>query len=224
MAITAQEAAARERVIKHMNADHQDSLRRYLEHFKGASSFSVRNARMTDININCMQFEYAGKHGTITFDPPLKSLREARERLVQLDKDALQALGRSDIQITKFIPCYTNAFHLINWTTCFLTYLVYCRPANFKPGSLLFDNVLYKYPGFVKFSLAIQPYQFPIMVGIHLFESVLMARKLARHGVLVSSLLWWAWVGTCFVEGFTSFNRLDEHIAEKQAAKDAKKH
>jgi hypothetical protein len=48
---------------------------------------------MTDIDLNGIKISYGGKSTLIPFDPPLKSLREARERLVQMDKDALSALG-----------------------------------------------------------------------------------------------------------------------------------
>lgn len=179
---------------------------------------------MIDININNVKVRYGGKTAVLPFDPPMKALREARERLVQMDKDSLQKLGRSDITITKFVPCYVNPFHLFNFTQCFLTYAAFCRVANFTPGSLLFDNLLYRLPRFAKFCVTIQPYLFAIMVSIHAFESVLMIRKLAKHGLTPFESIWWFWVGTCFVEGVTSFWRLDGFVAEKTREKEAKKH
>lgn len=179
---------------------------------------------MTDINLTHIKISYGGKQAVIPFDPPMKSLREARERLVQMDKDSLQALGRSDITITKFIPPYVHLGHLANFTQCFLTYTFFGRPSNFKAGSLLYDNLLFRLPRFANFCLTIQPYLFGIMISIHTFESVLMIRKLAKHGLTPFELIWWYWVGTCFVEGITSFKRLDGLIAEKTREKEAKKH
>jgi hypothetical protein len=179
---------------------------------------------MTDVNLNAMQFQYAGKQATIPFDPPLKSLREARERLVQIDKDSTQSLGRSDIRITQFIPCYVKLGHLLNFSQCMLTYLLLPRAANFKPGSLLFDNLLYRFPAFANFVLAVRLYIVVVMVGIHVFESGLMIKKLRKHGVTPFERVWWMWVGTSFVEGITSFWRFDGLVAEKRKEKEAKKH
>src|SRR5262245_45644179 len=106
---------------------------------------------MTDVTLNDMKFDCRGEQLVIPFDPPMKSLREARERLVQLDKDTLQILGRSDITITKYIPPYARAFHLFNFSQCLAVYIVFSRTAHFKPGSLLYDNVLFYFPRFVNF-------------------------------------------------------------------------
>lgn len=179
---------------------------------------------MTDIDLNHIKFKCGGQESVITFDPPMKAMREARERLVQLDKDALHVLGRSDITITKFVPAYVKLGHLWNFTQCLLCYLLLPRPANFKPGSLLYETLLYPIPAFAEFVARTAWLVLTIMVPIHLFESGLMARKLARHGCTFLDTVWWKWVGTCFVEGITSFWRLDELINEKQKEKDARKH
>jgi hypothetical protein len=150
--------------------------------------------------------------------------REARERLVQLDKDALQVLGRSDITITKFVPPYVKIPHLLNFVQCFLCYVLLPRKENFRPGSLLYETVLYQIPAFAEFVARICWIVLVVMIPIHLVEATLMARKLARHGSTFLDTVWWQWVGTSFVEGFPSFWRLNEVIAEKQQEKDAKKH
>ncbi|KAF2005313.1 integral membrane protein-like protein [Amniculicola lignicola CBS 123094] len=220
----AQEAAAKERIIKHMNADHQDSVRRYFEHAQGVSAIRARNARMTDISLTEMKFSTGSTETSMAFDPPMKSLREARERLVQLDKDTLVSLSRSDIAVTKYIPPYVHPAHLFNFSSCLLTYIVYSRPAHFRPGSLFFDNLFYKFPGFANFSLTIQPWLMTIMLAIHIYESSLMIRKLGKHGLTAYDGVWWGWLASCFVEGVTSFKRLDGLIAEKKKEKEAKKH
>ncbi|CBX93405.1 hypothetical protein IAQ61_009098 [Plenodomus lingam] len=219
-----QETAAKQRIIKHMNADHHDSIRRYVEAYASTSMLQSRDAQMTDIDLNHIKFKCGGQESVITFDPPMKAMREARERLVQLDKDALHVLGRSDITITKFVPAYVKLGHLWNFTQCLLCYLLLPRPANFKPGSLLYETLLYPIPAFAEFVARTAWLVLTIMVPIHLFESGLMARKLARHGCTFLDTVWWKWVGTCFVEGITSFWRLDELINEKQKEKDARKH
>ncbi|KAH7116733.1 integral membrane protein-like protein [Dendryphion nanum] len=221
----AQEAAARERIIKHMNADHQDSIQRYLEVTEKPWFYELPSARMTDISLSQMKFTYGnGKNAVIPFDPPLKSLREARERVVQLDKDALQSLNRSSIPIKTFIPPTAHPVHLFNFTQCFITYVVFSRAGNLEPGSLLYDNLLFRLPAFAALCLSIRPYLISIMVLIHAFETVLMMRKLNRHGLRPLDKNWWLWVGTCFVEGITSFRRLDGWINERRKEKESKKH
>lgn len=184
----------------------------------------MRDAQITDINLNEMKISYHGKQAVIAFDPPMKSFSEARERLVQMDQDALKALGRSDIPITKFIPCYTNIYHLLNFSICITTLVVFSSASNFKPGSLLFNNLFFRFPGFANFCLNIQPYLFGIMLCIHTVESTLMVNKLTNHGLTPADTLWWQWAGTCFVEGFTSFRRLNGLIKERKEEKEAKKH
>lgn len=179
---------------------------------------------MTDIDLHQMKFSCGGQTSTITFDPPMKSLREARERLVQMDKDTLEILGRSDITVTHYVPPYVHPGHLFNFTQCMLVYLLLPRGANFRPGSLLYDNLLFMLPSFAGFVLQVRWVVLPIMLAIHIAEMFVMARKVSRHGLSSADTTWWMWVGSSFVEGITAFWRLDGLIAEKQRAKDAKKH
>ncbi|CAO2651047.1 Nn.00g093440.m01.CDS01 [Neocucurbitaria sp. VM-36] len=220
----AQEAAAKQRIIKHMNADHHDSIRRYVEAYASRSMFQSRNAQMTDIDLSQMKFSCGGQQAVITFDPPMKSLREARERLVQMDRESLEALGRSDISITTFIPPTAKIGHLFNFTQCLVAYMLLPRPANFRPGSLLYDSLLFRVPSFASFVAQISLVVLALMLPIHLTEAGLMVRRLRRHGCSPVDGVWWKWVGTCFVEGITAFWRLDELIEGKKKEKEAKKH
>lgn len=186
--------------------------------------FQSRSAQMVDINLNQMVFSCGGEQAVVAFDPPMKALREARERVVQLDKEALQILGRSDIPITKFVPAYAHLGHLWNFTQCVLAFVLLPRPQNWEPGSFLYDNALYLIPWFASFVAHVGWIVFAMMLPLHAVEGVMMARKLARHGCTFLDAVWWKWVGTCFVEGITSFWRLDALIEEKRLEKEAKKH
>lgn len=199
-------------------------IRRYVEHYEGVPFWQTRDARLTDINLNEMKINYSGTVARIPFEPPMNSMREARERLVCMDNKARKALGRSDILVTKYIPPTANPGHLFNFTQCIITYMIFCRAAHLQPGSLLYDNLLYMVPGFARFCQMIQPYLFTMMVGIHIVESFFMAKKLARHGVTPFEGIWWSWTGSCFVEGVTSFWRLDGLINKLTHDKEAKSH
>lgn len=236
--------AAKQRIIKHMNADHHDSvrntlttlvvtadliaiskIRRYVEAYASVSMFHSRDAQMTDITLNEMTFKCGnGQHPKITFDPPMKSLREARERLVQLDQDALKVLGRNDIPVTTYVPPYVKLGHLWNFTQCLVAFTLLPRSANFEPGSLLYETLLFRVPAFASFVASIGFLVFAFMVPIHLIEAVIMSHKLAKHGTTFLDAVWWQWMGSCFVEGITSFWRLNELIEEKTREKKSKTH
>lgn len=172
-----------------------------------------------------MKFAYgSGQTTTIPFEPPLKSLREARERLVQLDKDSLEKLNRDSTPITTFIPAYVNPGHLFNFAQCLLGYAILSRSSNFQPGSLHYDLWLYRVPDFAVLFGKARPYILFLMLAIHITESMLMVRKLGRHGLKPSERIWWLWVGTCFIEGVTSFWRLDGWIEARRKEKESKKH
>ncbi|KAF2017400.1 hypothetical protein BU24DRAFT_149787 [Aaosphaeria arxii CBS 175.79] len=228
MSTDSKDAAARDRIIKHMNADHHDSVQRYIEVTNTTFFWQLRDAKMTDIDVDGMKFSYSGgsKTATVTFDPPLKSLSEARERLVALDKETMKKLSRSDVTMTTFIPPYVKIGHLINWLVCFSTYALLSTASFLRPGGLPYDLFLHKYPEFTAFLLSARGWIFWIMVAIHGFEAGAMGTRLEQHGVQPDQGIWWAWVATCFVEGITSTWRFNSFIDKKRKEKDAaaKKH
>jgi hypothetical protein len=188
--------------------------------------FQTRNAQMTDISLNQMKFTCNGQQYTIAFDPPMKSLREARERVVQLDKEALQVLGRSDITIDKYIPPTAHLGHLWNFSQCLFSYLFLPPSSIWQPDSLLYDTVLYRVPTFANFVTYVGWWiVFGIMIPIHTIEAGVIARRLrTKHGLTPLDWVWWAWTGSCFIEGITCKWRLDKLVEEKRKEKDAKKH
>ncbi|KAF2089892.1 integral membrane protein-like protein [Saccharata proteae CBS 121410] len=216
------DAAAKQRVISHMNADHGDSITRFLEHYCRVSSFTARRARLADMSLASMQVEAGGKQYNIPLEPSMDSWRDARERMVKMDQDALAGLGRSDITIREYrVP---KGFHAVVFTVCLLTYVLVSRRQNALPGSFIYDNVLRHVPALASFTAKVQPTVLALMVGIHLFEASVMARRLAKHNVPLLGGLWWAWTGSCFIEGFGALQRTSAIVAEEQAAKHKQQH
>jgi hypothetical protein len=180
---------------------------------------------MTDISLSEMKFSCNGQQHTIAFDPPLKSFREARERVVQLDKDALQILGRSDISIDTYIPPTVKIGHLWNFTQCLLSYILLPFPSNWQPGSVIYDSFLYRFPAFANLLASIGWYVVAVMIPIHLAEAAIMARRLRiKHGLTPLDWAWWSWTASTFVEGITAKWRLDGLVEKKKKEKGAKKH
>ncbi|KAF4542999.1 protein of unknown function DUF2470 [Lasiodiplodia theobromae] len=217
-----QEAAAKQRIVSHMNADHQDSIARYVEHYCKASSFTASKARLSDISLGSMSVDAAGRQFTIPLEPPMQSWREARERLVQMDRDCLVGLGRSDITVKQYTR--PRGAHAVVFVVCALTYVLVSRRANALPGSFIYDHVLSYSPGFAAFVAQVQPVVLALMIGIHVVEASIMARRLQRHNVAQLSGLWWQWVASCFIEGFGALQRVDALVQQARREKEKQKH
>lgn len=132
------------------------------------------------------------------------SFREARERLVQMDKDCLQALGRSDITIKEFVA--PTGPYLVGFVVVLTTFLAFSFRGNFEAGSIISAVLPTR---FARFCWTIQPFVLYPMLVIHSVESWHMARgRLRKHNVNVRDRVWWLWMGTTFIEGVGSYNRL----------------
>ncbi|KAI9696495.1 MAG: hypothetical protein M1820_008123 [Bogoriella megaspora] len=231
MAEKSRDEAARKRILDHMNADHADSLvadhlgklSRYVEHYKGLSLWSARTARATDIDLNQLTIDANGQSHQILFDLPMTSLRESRERLVEMDKASLQGLNRSEITITEYKP--PQGWHWIVFSAVTLTLMAYYKRSNFIPGSWLYENLLRSVPGFAKFSWTIQPLVFYGIIVIHSCEAFFMANGLLKkHSVPVGSSLWLKWVATTWIDGFCSFSRFKDLARQKTLEREKQKH
>lgn len=239
--------APEERIIKHMNADHQDSLRRYLEHYHALSSFSARNAHLTDISFTTLtlststitpsqpppasasgaskKYEIGSSTYHIPLDPPLKSWAEARERLVSMDKLCVEKLNRSSITLNTYI--FPRGFHLFLGILTICTLITFSSSTHLQPHkySTLFGPLPIWIPGWFSFLTVMQQPVLWFMIVVHGGESVWMARtRLRKHSVPVASGLWWKWVLGTFFEGFGNFERIDVWVEEQIAKRARQKH
>lgn len=217
MAETPQDEAAKARIIKHMNADHAESLSYYLQHFSNVYSGAAEGATITSISLSSMTLKTTeGPEYTIPFNPPLKSWAEARERTVQMDKEARKALGISSIRITEYDPPRKPA-QIILFGVLASTWAAILLQRFVVPGTWFYDVALSVYPGGPEmFKWMVQKTTIPF-VAIHCVESfVLDWTKLSKHGVARGTALWWKWIASCMVEGFACFQRINETIAKKE--------
>ncbi|CAD6583435.1 MAG: hypothetical protein ASARMPRED_001319 [Alectoria sarmentosa] len=220
----ATDAAAKQRIITHMNNEHQDSLIRYLKYYTQLSSFSARNAHLVDISFNDLTIlSSKGTYHAIPIKPAMTSWSEARTRVVAMDGDAVIGLGASNITVKKYKP--PRGWMTAVFVACALTYICFCRRTNFEPGSVFYDTLLRNVPSFAKFCRVIQPWLFWFMVVAHAAEASWMAKsRLEKHTVRMFSRVWWMWVLSCFVEGVGSSMRFDECVEEEKAKKEGMKH
>ncbi|KAG9780832.1 hypothetical protein KCU88_g3624, partial [Aureobasidium melanogenum] len=99
-------AAIKSRIITHMNADHALSLRLYLTQYSHVPLPATKTAQMQDITLDHIIITLgpsspASGRYRIPLDPPMKSLLEARERLVAMHNDCLAALDLSDVIVDR---------------------------------------------------------------------------------------------------------------------------
>lgn len=223
-AAASKDAATKQRIIQHMNKDHQDSLVRYLRHYCGVSSFSSRHAYMEDVTFADLTVATsASRRYTIPIKPPMTDWSEARPRVVAMDHEATAALNLSPITVKSYSkPTGIMLGILIAVTTAFI---VFSSRANFEPGSFLYDSILHYVPTFARFCWQVQPLVLWPAVIIHGLETIWMAySQLAKHSVPVGSQLWYIWIVSCLVEGRGTVVRFDRLVKAEEARRASAKH
>lgn len=176
---------------------------RYLESYHHLPGYQAYNGKISDVSLEYIAFECAGMNYRTPLDPPMSSFREARERLVQMDKECLEALGRSDITIKEFIA--PTGWYLVLFGIVSTTLVAFRTRANFESGSFISAVVP---QSFARFCWTIQPLIWYGMLAIHGAETWNMARgRLRKHNVNIRSRVWWLWIATTFIEGVGAYNR-----------------
>lgn len=210
-------------IIKHMNADHQDSLVLYLQAYCHVSAGDAKSARLEDISLSDLVISADGVRYSVPFDPPMKSFSDTRSRVVAMYKDSLQRLGLSEFAIKEYRA--PQGFQIVIFVTCLATYIGFVQRSNFLPGSIVYESLgLEKVPVFTQFCYDIQPLLFPAMVGIHVLESGLLAfLRLRPHRVPLFSGLWFAWMASTFIEGFGAFQRIKGMVKEEETKRENRK-
>jgi len=220
----AKDAAAKQRIITHMNTDHQDSLIRYLEHFCHVSSFSARNAKLADITFDSLKILASnGKPHTIPIKPPMTSWSEARPRVVAMDAEAVAGLNRSNITVKKFRG--PKGVMGVVFVAAAVTFVVFSKRSNFEPGALVYDTVMRHVPNFNKFCHTIQPLVLYPMIALHSWEAYNMDQtRLEKHSIPRFSKLWWKWIFMTFIGGIGLFKSFDSIVEEEEAKNANAKH
>lgn len=166
------------------------------------SSLTAYTGRITDLSLSEVTIEYSrGRTHTVALDPPMKSYREARERLVDMDKTCRDALGISDIAVRRYVAPYGWTLGL--FIQVIVTLVVFSRRSNLETG------LAHMLPeGFRSFCWQVQPLVFWGILVIHTIEVAMFARsRLAKHGVNPRSILYWQWLSDAFISGFGAFHR-----------------
>lgn len=199
---------------------------RYLEFYCNVPSFLARKAHLTSMSLSAMHISTSPTSNyLVPLDPPLTDYSQARERVVEMDRAAVQGLGRSDITIKEYTT--PSTLGLVNISLVALTFLLMHRRANLEPQSpaSLLKPLATHFPGFLAFLHRIQPYMFAPVLTIHIAEMLwLDLTRLSKHSVPRLSATWYKWMLGHFFEGFTSFQRFDALVFAERAKKEKRAH
>lgn len=199
----------KQRIISHVDADHQESLSRFLEYYCRVPSSQAATAHLEDITFSGLILT-SGDSGRnfIPLDPPLQEWSEIRQRMVQMVDESLKGLDKSEITVKTYRG--PRGFHAVIFVVVLVTILAFWRRKNFLPGSILYEQILHYVPGFARFCYRMQPLVFWFVTVMHTLETTIMVRtRLRRHGVVMFTKLWWKWTISTAIEGFGAFQRID---------------
>ncbi|KIW37659.1 uncharacterized protein PV06_10299 [Exophiala oligosperma] len=222
-------AAMKDRIMTHMNADHALSLRLYLMRYSHVPMGGTTTAEMLDISQDHMILRSGYGRHVVDMVPPMKSLTDARERLVEMHNSCLEELGLSDVVVDRYTPP-NRAWQIGLSALCVLIFTTFpfrqsLLDQNTLPGRIW--SLGGAAPWLARLSFGLQPLVLTVMVVVHLGEAAWMANtRLKKHWIEVGSWVWWFWVLDCAVEGFGSWTRFDEMVADVEGKKNTnnKKH
>ena len=178
---------------------------------------AAQGGKISDVTLDNMTLSCHGRDYRIPFEPAMTSYREARERVVELDKECRKALGHSDVTVKQYIPP-NSLVYILEFAVISTTFLAFSQRWWFESGG----PVDYISPSFARFCWVIQPWLISGLFLIHGAEAVYFASNhLLRHSVSPRSTVFWLWVGSGFIEGVFAFRRFDEHV---QAQRSLQKH
>ncbi|KAJ5206781.1 hypothetical protein N7491_002589 [Penicillium cf. griseofulvum] len=205
--------SSKEFIVKHMNADHQDSLILFLQAYCGITSTQAKNAQLEEISTSNLIITANRTRYSVPIEPEMKNYSEARGRMVAMHKDSLKRLGRSEFTLTEYRA--PRGIHAVIFGLCLLLYITCFLRSNLQPGSALYEYLgLQRIPWLPRFVYVIQPY----IVAIHVIETTALAVTMLKPlNVPVLSGLWCKWMASCSVEGYGSFARIKEIVKEQKA-------
>lgn len=218
--LESRQAAMKNRIITHLNADHAFSLQIYLRHFCGVPEKQASNAKLTDITNDHMIIESRAGRNLVPFEPPMKSFMEARERTVALHNQALKGLGLSDIKITNFaLP--NKIWQIVTCISVIMCLITFPFRSSLHPSSGSFVSQIWSFgglvPGISKLAYTLSPFLLPFILIVHTIEAENFTRtRLRKHQMPFGSIPWVLWTIHAFIGGIACFARFDDLVQERE--------
>jgi len=224
------DAAVQQRIIRHMNADHQNALSAFAQYYAKVSSSNATGAYMTNINLssltlsvpllhqpdNPMDQKSTTKHEaqsvTIILDPPMKSYRDARERMASMAKEACAACGVSEYVINKYsAPRFIN---IVIGCAFLFGLFAFSSSEHFARGHWIRKYGLLNIAVFADFLKKYNKQVGLFVVSVHLTEVAIFWRTRIWKYHMKSGKARALWSVDCFLEGFGAFKRFDEMVVK----------
>ncbi|KAI0020441.1 hypothetical protein F4780DRAFT_372612 [Xylariomycetidae sp. FL0641] len=211
------------RLMAHMNKEHTAELSQYLRAFNGLSSSAARDAKLTDLSLDTLQIRSRSGTHVVAITPPLDSLADARERLVDMARRAQTQPGLSGVTVDRWTAPATGGWVSLAGIVFYAASVALALSGGARPGSPAYDLADKYVPYGADNHFRLVRVLVPVVVAIHACEAFWMARsRLAKHGVEAGSPLWCLWTVNTFWEGFPTFQRFDALVEEKKTK--AEKH
>jgi hypothetical protein len=221
-------AAIKARIIQHMNADHSDSLEDYLKFYNSVNA-APQSAKLVEFDLDFMEIEYTTELGSketsiVKINPPMSNLSESRVKLVAM---AEEATGKSLHQPSHPSqgPELATANRRIGWTPPDWRGLISLSAVCFG-----FWSLYYPYPlsddgplirilptALVLLTRTFRDQLFALMIGMHLIEGTVIARRCMEQKMSTPLLVLWTIDG--LVEGIPAIMRINELIAKQEVGK-----
>jgi hypothetical protein len=217
-----------------MNTDHASSLALFLRYYSKLSPRLATSPQIDEFTLSHMTIKSSYGRSLIPLDPPLKTYAEARDRMVQMNAEALTGLGLSEFKVTEYVPPKMG-WQMGVFGLClvgFVSFSPFGSPDLGREAANSRVNLLYLFwslgglvPELSFLAHDLATYSFVFMCVVHSGEALWLAySRLQKHQVEAFTLVWWQWVLSCVVEGFGAFIRFDQVIREKEEEKAKKKH
>ncbi|KAI1330660.1 hypothetical protein F5Y16DRAFT_339823 [Xylariaceae sp. FL0255] len=214
------------RITSHMNKEHSSELKQYLQAFNNLTARQASNAQLIDLSLDTLTIKSASGTHQVRVSPPMKSLADARVRLVDMASEAQAKLGLGGVRVTTLqAPAGAGLVSFVGISFYFFSYVAlatgYLAPSTAAWEAL---NQYWPFNGAKGFAWLVRAIFWPVL-AIHVAEAGWMAySRLPKYGIPVGSLLWIGWVSQTFFEGYPAMLQFDALVAKAKADKEGAKH
>lgn len=220
------EAGIKERIMTYMNTSRRDSLEDYLRFYNNIV-VAPQSAKLVDFEVDYLKLEYvdeagSSQSGIVKINPPMASLAESRARLVSM---AEEATGKSIQQSPDPLTTSTDSVATVDplgWTfpefpgfisLVAITFGFWSLSHNYPlspegPLQLILPSLL------VEYSRRFREQLFAMMIGIHVIEAGIIAKKCLEQGASFPVLVLWTVDG--LFEGGPAIVRINKLIKKRK--------
>ena len=222
-------AAIKARIMQYMNTDRPETLEDYLKYYNSINPVP-KSAKLVDFDLDYLKIEYTNHSGskessTVKINPPMSSLSDSRVKFVAMAEEATgksyhQPPDPSSVPPLQSTPTTTTKTQigwtppewpgLISLSAISLGYWALSHPYPLSPEGPLIRIL----PTFlVLFGRTFREQLFAMMIGIHVIEGIVVARKCLEQGMSIPFVVLWTINGA--LEGGPAIVRINKLIEQR---------